>query len=386
MGAFGGGLGVWLASTSRKDDSTVASRGESGSDGNNIQLESEKSIAQVAQKISPSVVSITTQSEGRMTLSQGAGTGIIVSKDGYIITNKHVVNGAQKATVSLHDGNIYEDVQIVGSDPLNDIAFLKISNVSNLKPADIGESSTLRIGQTVVAIGNSLGEYQNTVTSGIVSGLGRPVSAQSENGREVESLTDLVQTDAAINPGNSGGPLVNLAGQVVGINTAVASNAQGIGFSIPINAVKGILAGVLENGKVERAYIGVRYIDITPAFAKARKLEVKSGALVASGQDGAGAIEKGGPADKAGIKEGDIITKIGDLTIGENGGMSSLVGEYKPGAEIKVTFLREGKEQTVTVKLSAYQDSATADRAASDIAPSAEPETRAPTLRDLFGF
>ncbi|MGO3701611.1 MAG: S1C family serine protease [Candidatus Saccharimonadales bacterium] len=380
----GGGIGAWLVAGSDKSEPLTSLR-NTEDDGNTIMLESEESIAKVAQKISPSVVSITTTSSGRQMLQQqGAGTGIIVSKDGYVVTNKHVVSGAQKATVSLSDGDIYEDVTVVGTDPLNDIAFLKINGASNLTPAEIGESSTLRIGQTVVAIGNSLGEFQNTVTSGIVSGLGRPVAAQSGDGQGVESLTDLIQTDAAINPGNSGGPLVNLAGQVVGINTAVASDAQGIGFAIPFNAVKGVLSSVLETGQVERAYIGVRYVDITPAIAKERKLSVKRGALVV-GSQGEAAVEKDGPADKAGVKEGDIIVKIGDLTVGENGGMSSLVGEYRPGANVKVTVLRDGREQELSLTLAAYQDAAEADEAAQE-APSSNRGNQTPSLRDLFGF
>ena len=382
LGLIGGGLGTALVLYSNENESMIPAVRNSDNDGNEVTLEAEESIAQVAQKVAPSTVSITTEAAGGRMLRQGAGTGIIVSNDGYIITNKHVVNGARSASVSLTDGNIYDDVQIVGVDPLNDIAFLKINGVSDLTPAEIGESSTLRIGQTMVAIGNSLGEFQNTVTSGIVSGLGRPISAQSEDGTGVESLNDLIQTDAAINPGNSGGPLVNLAGQVVGINTAVATDAQGIGFAIPINAVKGMLEGVLETGKVERAYLGVRYVDITPAIVKEEKLSVKQGAYVAAGRGGASAIEAGGPADEAGIEDGDIITRIGDLTIGEHGGMSSLIGEYRPGSEVEIAVLRNGNEQTMTVKLAAYVP----EEAAAEAPALNERESRAPTLRDLFGF
>ena len=376
-------FGVWLAQNSSENQrsSTEVVR-NTDDDGNRIMLESEEGIAKVAQKVAPSTVSITVQTGSRMSAQQGAGTGIIVSEDGYIVTNEHVVSSAGTVTVSLTDGEIYENVRVVGRDPLNDIAFLKIDGVSDLTPAEIGESSTLRIGQTVVAIGNSLGEFQNTVTSGIVSGLGRPIAAQSGDGRGVESLTDLVQTDAAINPGNSGGPLVNLAGQVVGINTAVANDAQGIGFSIPINAVKGVLAGVLETGRVERAYIGVRYVDITPVIAKQQNLPTRRGALVSAGQGGSGgAIEQGGPADKAGMRDGDIIVQIGDLKVGESGGMSSLIGEYRPGSEVQITVLRDGKEREFTVKLAAYQ--ATEETAA---APQEDTAVRAPSLRDLFGF
>lgn len=356
LAVFGGAFGSWMVLNSDLAGSLqsgVVSR-DSGNDGNKLVLKDEESIAKVAQDVSPSVVSISTSNATRRGIAQGAGTGVIVSKDGYVMTNKHVVSGANGAKVTTSDGEMYDNVKIIGSDPLNDVAFLKIENASNLKPAKLGESSTLRIGQSVVAIGNSLGEYENTVTSGIVSGLGRPVAAQSQDGTQAESLTDLIQTDAAINPGNSGGPLVNLTGQVVGLNTAVVDNAQGIGFAIPINAVKGILKGVLEDGEVKRAYLGVRYVDITPALAKEQKLPVKRGGLVSSGSNSP-AVEAGGPADKAGIEDGDIIIKVGDLTVGEQGNVSSLISEYTAGSTIEVTILRDGKEQTKKVTLATYE-------------------------------
>lgn len=360
----GGALGAWLLVGQL--DETSGGVMASSDDGNKIILQSEEGIAKVASEVSPSVVSIRTDNPTRRGIVQGAGTGIIVSKDGYIMTNKHVVNDASSATVTTADGEIYEKVKIVGVDPLNDVAFLKIDGAKNIRPATIGESSTLRIGQTVVAIGNSLGEYQNTVTSGIVSGLGRPVAAQSQDGSQAESLSDLIQTDAAINPGNSGGPLVNLSGQVVGINTAVASDAQGIGFAIPINAVKGVLEGVLQNGKVERAYIGVSYVDITPAIARERKLSVNRGALVV-GNRGSSAVQSGGPADKAGIKDGDIIVKIGDLTVGKNGGVSSLIAAYRPGETVQITILRGGKESVKEVTLAKYQSQERATSSEQDV-------------------
>lgn len=353
LSVFGGAFGAWMVVKEGGNATSTSIGRNAANDGNKIVLQNEEGISKVATDVSPSVVSIRTDNPTRRGLVQGAGTGIIVSKDGYVVTNKHVVDGASGATVTGSSGEIYDKVKVVGTDPLNDVAFLKIENVNDLKPAELGESSTLRIGQTVVAIGNSLGQYQNTVTSGIVSGLGRPVAAQSQDGSQAESLSDLIQTDAAINPGNSGGPLVNLSGQVVGINTAVASDAQGIGFAIPINAVKGLLEGVLKDGKVERAFLGVSYVDITPAVAKERKLSVKRGALVASSRSGP-AVQKDGPADKAGIKDGDIITKVGDLEVGQSGGVSSLVAEYRPGDTVKITLLRDGKEEVVNVRLAAY--------------------------------
>ena len=324
-------------------------------DGNKSVTQEEEDIASVAEKVSPSVVSITTKSQSASPYfgtqeEEGAGTGIIVSKDGYILTNKHVIDGASTVGVVLADGTTHTDVKVLGTDPLNDVAFLKVNDVSNLPAAELGDSTSVRIGQKVVAIGNSLGQYQNTVTSGIISGTGRPISAQS--GNSVESLTDLLQTDAAINPGNSGGPLLNLKGQVIGINTAIAQDAQGIGFSIPINSAKGILKGVLAGGEVKRAYMGVNFVPITADVAQHYNLSVKKGAYVYNGDQSA--VVPGGPGDKAGIKDKDIITKVGGIEVGDRGGIASLVGEYAPGDTIQLTILRNGQTLTLNVTLEAY--------------------------------
>ncbi len=351
--------GAWVMDQTNPRTSTTL---KTGVDGNTTVTAEEEGISGVASKVSTSVVSILTQSErqsyfGNMQAQQGAGTGIIVSADGYILTNKHVVEGSNTVSVVASDGTSYDNVRVVGTDPLNDVAFLKVSGVNNLKTAELGDSSTLRIGQSVVAIGNALGQYQNTVTSGIVSGTGRSVTASaSDDGTGTETLTDLIQTDAAINPGNSGGPLVNLAGQVIGINTAIASEANGVGFSIPINAVKGMLKGVLKDGKVERAYVGVNYISITPDVAKEFELSVKKGAYVHS-SGSQSAVASGSPAAAAGIKDGDIITKINDIEVGDRGSVASLVAEYAPGDKVSVTLLRDGKTQTVDVTLGAYPSS-----------------------------
>lgn len=326
-------------------------------DGNAVVSQEEEDISTVASKVGPSVVSIMTKTQaqsyfGTQTVD-GAGTGIIISKDGYILTNKHVVSDSQSVTVVSSDGTTYSDVKVVGTDPLNDLAFLKINGVSDLTAATLGDSSSVRIGQKVVAIGNSLGEYQNTVTSGIISGTGRPVTASEGSGSgATETLTDLLQTDAAINPGNSGGPLTNLSGQVIGINTAVAEDAQGIGFAIPINSSKGIIKNLLKTGKIERPYIGVNYVTITPEVAKQYNLSVKKGAYVHS--DSGSAVMSGSPADKAGVKDGDIITKVGDIEVGERGSVASLVSEYSIGETVQLTILRDGKTITVDVTLQAY--------------------------------
>jgi serine protease Do len=335
----------------------ITQRGTTQNDGNKIVTKEEEDIASVVDKVSPSVVSIVTKSQSNSRVygpqeEEGAGTGIIVGKSGYILTNKHVVDGANTVGVVLADGTSYDNVKVLGTDPLNDVAFLKIDGVNNLPAADLGDSTSVRVGQKVVAIGNSLGQYQNTVTSGIISGTGRPISAQA--GDSVENLTDLIQTDAAINPGNSGGPLLNLQGQVIGINTAIIEGAQGIGFSIPISATKGILKGVLAGGPVERAYVGVNFIPITADVAKHYNLPVKKGAYVYV-SDSQSAVIADGPASKAGIRDKDIITKVNDIEVGDRGGVSSLVAEYAPGDVIKLTVLRGSQTMTINVTLAAYK-------------------------------
>lgn len=345
---------------SRLDDGKDISQAQTlQNDGNNANFKTDgDSIENVSKKLSPSVVSVLTKSRNQVSRyysqeQSGAGTGIVVSKNGYILTNKHVVSNANTVSVVLSDGTTYDSVKVVGSDPLNDIAFLKISNVDNLTPAELGDSKTLIIGQQVVAMGNALGQYQNSVTSGIVSGTNRSIQAATDDsGSNVETLSDMIQTDASINPGNSGGPLVNAKGQVVGINTAVASSAQGIGFAIPIGAAKGMLTEILETGKVERAYVGVNYLQITPDVAKEYKLPVKTGAYVYS--ESGDPIASGGPAAKAGLKNKDIITKVNGVEVGEKGSVSSLTAEYKAGEKIKLTLIRDNKEMTVNLELGKY--------------------------------
>ncbi|MDB5177883.1 MAG: putative HtrA2 peptidase [Candidatus Saccharibacteria bacterium] len=327
-------------------------------DGNSIVSKEEEDVAAVADKVAPSVVSILTTSQSQSIYSQeqaGAGTGVIISKDGYILTNNHVIDGATQVNVVNADGTTYENVKIIGRDPLNDVAFLKISNVSDLPAAQLGDSKSVRIGQKVIAIGNALGQYQNTVTSGIISGTGRSVEASLDgtDTGDTESLTDLIQTDAAINSGNSGGPLVNLAGQVIGINTAIASDANSVGFVIPISSTKGVIESVIQSGKVSRAYLGVRYLAVTPDVAKKYDLSVKQGAYIFAEGNGS-AVVPGGPASKAGIKEKDIITKVNGVEIGTKGSVATLIGEYKPGDTVELTVLRDGKTLTVKVNLTPY--------------------------------
>lgn len=329
----------------------------SGTDGNAANF-TEGSIADIAKKVAKSVVSIVTETTamnyyGQSYSAAAAGTGVIVTEDGYVLTNKHVVNGAKTVTVVLDDGTTYENVEVVATDPLNDVAFLKIKDVTGLAAATLGDSKTISVGQQVIAIGNALGEYQNTVTAGIISGTGRSVTASDSTGGNVETLTDMIQTDAAINSGNSGGPLVNAAGEVIGINTATTSAAENVGFAIPISSVKGMLKQLEETGKAERTYLGVYAVVVTPEVAKKYNLPVNTGAYLYSSASYS-AIVKDSPAAKAGLKDKDIVTAVNGVKVGAAGSLADLIGEYKPGDIVQLTVMREGKEIGVNVTLEGY--------------------------------
>jgi serine protease Do len=321
-------------------------------------------ISTIASKVSPSVVSINVEGQtasnfqsffgnGGTIPTQSAGTGIIISSDGVIMTNKHVIpDGTTSVSITTSDGKTYDGVEVLARDPRSnyDVAFLKIKNVNNLKPAVLGDSSKMQVGDQVIAIGYALGEYQNTTTYGIISGLGRPVTAGDASGMAAESLTNLFQTDAAINPGNSGGPLLNMNGEVIGMNTALASDAQNIGFSIPINDVKVQIASILSKGKLEVPYLGVRYIVLNKALKEQYKLDSEEGAwLMAMGAQNA--VANGSPADKAGLKQGDIITKVNDDTLSSTNVLSSALSKYNVGDTIYLTYIRDGKTQTAKAVL-----------------------------------
>ncbi|HVI69748.1 MAG TPA: PDZ domain-containing protein, partial [Magnetospirillaceae bacterium] len=208
-------------------------------------------------------------------------------------------------------------------------------------------------GQQVVAMGNALGTFRNSVTSGIISGIGRPLTATDEDGEAIEQLEDMFQTDAAINPGNSGGPLVNLKGEVIGINTAIALDGQGIGFAIPINVAKVQIDSVTKNGKLSKAYLGVRYVNINAEVVDKEHLSVKAGALVLASNNQP-AVVPDSPAAKAGIRSRDIITKVNTTLIVEGRGLATVLSQYPPGETLTFTILRDGKEQTVSVALGEY--------------------------------
>ncbi len=347
--------------------------GSNGGNFNSATLSGQKQIVtsqgelirQIAKQVGPSVVSINVTSNsgidffGYQSTQQAAGTGIIISNDGVIMTNRHVVpEGTTEVRVTLSDGTQYDNVKVLGrtsaSDSL-DVAFVKIQNLKGktLTPAVIGDSSQSRVGDSVVAIGNALGQFQNTVTSGILSGFGRNVQAAGEgSSASPEDLGNLIQTDAAINQGNSGGPLVNLNGQVIGMNTAIASNAQNIGFAIPVNDLKGIIEQVLQDGSFKRPYLGVRYIILSKSVANEYALDETNGAYLAPrGITGQPPVVQGSPADKAGLQAGDIITKIDGTAISESKTLTTILSAHKPGDSVRLTVNRDGKTITVVVTL-----------------------------------
>lgn len=334
-----------------------------------VVLNESQLISAIAKNVSPSVVSVDVTSQaaqapdffgfgGGVSEQQSAGTGIIISDDGYIVTNRHVVPaGSKSVSVTLSDGTLLDSVEVVGrtseADSL-DIAILKIKDLKGkkLQKAKLGDSAKLQVGDKVVAIGNALGQFQNTVTDGIISGFGRSIRAGDGSGNS-ETLQNLFQTDAAINQGNSGGPLVNISGEVIGINTAIAGGqAQNIGFAIPVNDIQGVIKTVLEKGKFERPYLGIRYVNLTDDYAYHYNLPVKRGAYIAP-STGRSSILADSPAEKAGLQEKDIVTKIDDTNIDEKNSLTSIVGRKSVGDEVHLTILRDGKEQDIKVKLEA---------------------------------
>ena len=280
----------------------------------------------------------------------GGGSGFIISSDGLILTNKHVVaDTGASYTVLLDDGTKY-DAKVLARDPVQDFAVVKI-DATGLPTVVLGDSNTLALGQTTIAIGNALGEFSNTVSVGVISGLSRTVTAGDPNSTQgEETIHGVIQTDAAINPGNSGGPLLNLRGEVIGIDTAIASDAQSIGFAIPINQAKRDITSVETSGKIQASYLGVRYLAVTDDIAKAQNLPVTSGALVRGGQDGP-AVASGSPAAQAGVQAEDIITEVNGQTIDASHDLATVISQYNVGDIVTLTINRGGKVVTLQVTL-----------------------------------
>ncbi len=338
-------------------------------------LREESVVIDVAERVSPSVVTIGISKTQRtfelpgfdqapfffgfpqpqakeQKIEQDIASGFIIAADGLIVTNKHVVEDTNaKYKVITKDDKTYE-VKKIYRDPANDIAILKIDPSAGLgqvlKPVEMGDSSQLKVGQFVIAIGTALGEFRHTVTTGVISGLGRGITAGSPFEGYVEQLDNVIQTDAAINPGNSGGPLLNSAGQVIGVNVAVAQGSQNVGFALPINLVKDSIDNFNKTGQFSRPFLGVRYRMISREVAIMN--EVPEGAYVAE-------VVSGSPAEKGGIKVGDILTHADGKRVTEgDGGLAKAISNKKVGEQIEFTIWRNGKEQKVNIILIEFSE------------------------------
>lgn len=315
-------------------------------------VQEENAVIAVVDKTSPSVVAIGVNqriinpfnpfSNPGDSQNNTIGTGFVVSADkGVIVTNRHVVsNPNMKYTVVSKTGKKY-DITKIYRDPNLDLALVQVSGL-DLPQLELGDSTKIKVGQTAIAIGNALGKFDNTVTTGIVSGVGRAVTAGDPFGGETEQLADLIQTDAAINPGNSGGPLLNSASQVIGVNVATTAGAQNIGFAVPINSVKAIVNEFVQNGKITRPFLGVRYQLVTRDVAIMNSLP--QGAYIQE-------VVAGSPADSAGIKAGDIITKIDGQAIDSINKLSDLIQSKKVGDKINLNVWTDGKDRTISATL-----------------------------------
>jgi serine protease Do len=288
--------------------------------------------------------------DGTQKQTIGGGTGFFITSDGMVVTNKHVVSDTTADyTVITNDGKEHS-AKVLARDPVNDIAVIKIDGDS-YPVLNLGGSDTLKIGQTVVAIGNSLGEFSNTVSKGIISGLKRTVTAGGGLG-ESETLTNIIQTDAAINPGNSGGPLLDINGDVIGINVAMAQGAQNIGFAIPSNQIKRIIDQVKTTGKITTPYMGVRYVPVDDTLQKENSLPYNYGVLVARGQKITDfAVIPGSPADKAGIVENDIILEADGKKIDDKNTLTSIISEHNVGDSLTLKVWHKGDVKNITVAL-----------------------------------
>ncbi len=316
-----------------------------------LRIDESSAVITAVDRVAPAVVTIRTSGAGGLFGgSSGTGSGFIYHPDGWILTNRHVVEGAQDLLVLLDDGRQFT-AEVYGIDTLTDLAILKIE-ATDLPTAPVGTSAGLQPGQLAIAIGNPLG-YENTVTTGVVSGLGRQITASDANQTRAETLRNLIQTDAAINPGNSGGPLVNSAGQVIGVNTAVANveRAQGIGFAIPIDVARPIMQQALDGvHPLVRPWIGVYYLPVNPALATDEDLPVDYGAYLAT-TDGAEPIFPGSPADVAGLRAGDVIVAVDGKRITAEEDLSSLILPHSPGDRITLRVLRENTTREIDVTL-----------------------------------
>jgi serine protease Do len=278
----------------------------------------------------------------------GGGTGFVVSSDGLIVTNKHVVSDSTATYKVLFNDGSEVKAEVKALHPTQDLAIIKVDK-NNLKPVEFADSEQLKVGQTAVAIGNALNEFNNTVSRGVISGLRRSIVASDNRGNS-EQLSQVIQTDAAINQGNSGGPLLDINAKVIGVNVATAQGAQSIGFAIPSNVVIRMIEDYKKFGKVKVPFIGVRYNMITPGSEQAKEYGVENGALII-GDAQAPAIVPNSPASKAGLQTGDIITKINDKSLSIKQPLAEIVSQYKIGDKIELLVIRDGREEKLSLTL-----------------------------------
>lgn len=332
-----------------------------------VRVVSEESVVvEVVKNAGPSVVTIAAEQSAPIedpfsffglpippreipTEPQDIGSGFVVTEDGLVVTNKHVVNDPDLEYVVITNEQNQYSVENIYRDPLNDIAILKINPIqhigSSISPLELGDSSNLQVGQLAIAIGTALGEFRNTVTTGVISGLGRGITAGSVYQGFVEELDNVIQTDAAINPGNSGGPLLNSEGQVIGVNTAVSQSGQNIGFALPINTVKAVIENFNETGQFNRAYLGVAYRTITEQLSE--QVDLPPGAYIQT-------VVEGSAASRAGLQEGDIITEIDGESLGTGEReLATIISQKKVGDTITLTVFRQdgGEERTFEIEV-----------------------------------
>ncbi|MDD4900682.1 MAG: trypsin-like peptidase domain-containing protein [Patescibacteria group bacterium] len=337
-----------------------------------LRLDDQEATIRAINKVMPAVVSIIIvdqkitvlinlstgeKTEQKVKVQKGSGTGFLISADGLILTNKHVVSAGEEKTaeyrIILGSGKQYY-AQLIGKDPINDLAVLKIFD-KNLPYVQLGDSDKLSIGSSVIAIGNTLGRYQNSATKGIISGLGRSIEASDQSGNQAETLDNVLQTDADINLGNSGGPLVDLNGNIVGINVATDQTGSSVGFAIPVNDAKPVIKSVREIGRIVRPRLGIRYHMLTPEIAQEYKLAKDSGAWISTNETGGPAVLAGSPADQAGLKPGDIIMEVNGIKIQGKTTLLSVIQNYKPGDKIGLRVFRDGKIIILTVVLDEFR-------------------------------
>jgi len=320
-------------------------------DANNVsdvRIDESSAVIAAVDQVTPAVVTIQSSGGGVLGSASGTGSGFIYDADGWILTNRHVVEDASELGITLNDGRQFTG-EVYGIDTLTDLAIVKI-DATDLPMAAIGTSSHLEPGQVAIAIGNPLG-YENTVTTGVVSGLGRRITASDASQTSAEQLNNLIQTDAAINPGNSGGPLVNSAGQVIGVNTAVSTNAQGLGFAIPIDVATPIMQQALDGEELTRPWIGVYYVSVDPALATAQDLPVDDGALIGTSDGSGQAVFPGSPAEDAGLQSGDIIVAVDGEQVSADSDLATLILPHAPGDTITLRILRDNSTREIEVTL-----------------------------------